>query len=261
MAGHNRGNQNRATVAGIRKKLGENGVTLGSWMQINNPSVAEIMGHAGYDWVAIDLEHGHFSISALPDLFRALELGGTLPFARVARGGEKEIKQVLDAGAKGVIIPMTESAAQIKSCISAAFYPPKGTRGVGYSRANLFGKGFDDYAGTHMDDIFIVAQIESITGVDNLPDILAVEGLDAIIVGPYDLSGSMGITGAFDSPEFTAVLDKVESCCRAAGVPSGLHVVQPDPALLKEKTGRGYQFIAYGTDAVFLYCQAEAPDL
>ncbi len=249
------------SVAGVRKKLKEKRVTLGSWMQLDNASVAEIMGQAGYDWVAVDLEHGHFSLSGLPDIFRALALGGTLPFARIARGRAKEIKQALDAGAKGLIIPMVEAARDIERCISQAFYPPKGCRGVGYSRANLFGKNFEAYAKRHTDDLFIVAQIESIAGVDNLPEILGVPGLDAIIIGPYDLSGSMGITGEFHRPEFAAVLEKIESCCSTAGIPAGIHVVQPDQDLLKEKIIQGYQFIAYGIDAVFLYRQADVPQI
>ena len=245
----------------MRQTLKNKGVSLGSWMQMDNPSVAEIMGNAGYEWIAVDLEHGHFSLSRLPDIFRALELGGTLPFARLARGRSKEIKQALDAGACGFIIPMVESADDLKHCIAQAFYPPTGTRGVGYSRANLFGKKFDDYANAHVNNIFIVAQIESIKGVDKLEEILRTPGLDAIIVGPYDLSGSMGMTGQFDRPEFKAVLEKIQTCCSTAQIPSGFHVVQPDKALLKQKILQGYQFIAYGIDAVFLYNLAQLPEI
>lgn len=251
----------KTTVANMRETLKGKGFSLGSWMQIDNASVAEIMGNAGYDWIAVDLEHGHFSLSRLPDLFRALELGGTLPFVRLARGRSKEIKQALDAGACGFIIPMVESADDLKRCISQAYYPPNGTRGVGYSRANLFGKKFDDYASTHANNIFIVAQIESIKGVDNLEEILKTPGLDAIIVGPYDLSGSMGMTGQFDRPEFKEVLEKIQICCTKSQIPAGYHVVQPDTLLLKQKISQGYQFIAYGIDAVFLYNLAQSPEM
>lgn len=247
------------SVAKIREQMNNNGVTLGSWMQLDNPSVAEIMGQAGYDWVAVDLEHGQFSLSGLPDIFRAISLGKSLPFARLARGGEKEIKQALDAGAKGLIIPKVESAAMMEKCVSHAFYPPKGTRGVGYSRANLFGKRFDQYRLTHGDEIFMVAQIESMAGVDHLPEILAVQGLDAIIIGPYDLSGSMGITAQFDHPDFTAALDRIQSGCKDAGKACGIHVVKPDQNDLADRIKQGYQFIAYGIDAVFLFSQAQAP--
>jgi 2-dehydro-3-deoxyglucarate aldolase len=247
-------------IMALREKLAGGGVTLGSWMQLDNPSVAEIMGHAGYDWVAVDLEHGHFSLSGLPDLFRALELGGTLPFARIARGRPKEIKQALDAGARGLIIPTVESAQDLDVCIRTAFYPPAGTRGVGYCRANLFGKRFDDYAASHQNGIFMAAQIETRKGVDHLAEILNVPGLDAVMVGPYDLSGSMGMTARFDHPVFKKTLAQILACCKAAGIACGFHVVQPEPGNLSGKIGQGYQFIAYGIDAVFLYTHSRAPE-
>ena len=100
-------------IQSIRKSLAENMPSVGSWMQIPHASVAEIMGQAGYDWVAVDMEHGAIAVHQLPDLFRALELGGTLPLARLAQGHTKDCKQALDAGAGGVIVPMVETAAQL----------------------------------------------------------------------------------------------------------------------------------------------------
>src|SRR5579872_141578 len=102
-----------AAIQAIRTKLRGGGTTIGGWMQIPHASVAEIMGHAGYDWVALDLEHGAIAVHQLPDLCRALELGGTLPLARLAQASPRDCKQALDAGAGGVILPMIESAAQL----------------------------------------------------------------------------------------------------------------------------------------------------
>ena len=129
----------------IRESLREGRPTVGTWMQIPHPSVAEILGQAGYDWVAVDMEHGTVSASQLPDLFRALELGGTLPLVRLAQGHPKDCKRALDAGAGGVIVPMVESAQQLREVRDACKWPPAGTRGVGFSRANLFGKHFSVY--------------------------------------------------------------------------------------------------------------------
>ena len=133
-------------INSIRHALKADQSSIGSWMQIPHPSVAEIMGQAGYDWVAIDLEHGSIGAHQLPDLFRALELGGTLPLVRLAHGEPKDCKLALDAGAGGVIVPMVESAGQLERVRDACRWPPAGTRGVGFSRANLFGKHFDRYA-------------------------------------------------------------------------------------------------------------------
>ena len=155
----------------IRKKLSEGGCSVGSWMQIPHSSIAEIMGHAGYDWVAIDMEHGAVSVAQLPDLFRALELGNTLPLVRLAEGKEKDCKQALDAGAGGVIVPMVESASQLERVKNATRWPPSGTRGVAFSRANLFGKYFSDYIEEAQQPI-LVAMIEHINAIENLDSIM-----------------------------------------------------------------------------------------
>ena len=123
----------------IRNKLNNNEVSIGSWMQIPSSTVAEIMGHSGYDWVAIDMEHGAIGVVQLLDIFRALELSNTLPLVRLADGTVKDCKLALDAGAGGVIIPMVENAKNLKALIDSCKWPPKGKRGVGFSRANFFG--------------------------------------------------------------------------------------------------------------------------
>ena len=243
----------------IKNKLKTGQPTIGSWMQLPSTAVAEIMGQAGYDWVAVDLEHGAFSIESLPDIFRALELGGTCPFARVAQCHPKDIKQALDAGAQGLILPMVESGEQLERAISWAYYPPRGIRGVGYSRVNLFGKNFTSYVKDDSKNVIIVAQIEHIHAVDNLDAILSVDGLDAILVGPYDLSGSMNLTAQFDHPDFLKTMDTIFQKAKEHGIPMGLHIVQPDQDSLKSTITEGYQFIAYGIDAVFLYNSAENP--
>jgi 2-dehydro-3-deoxyglucarate aldolase len=235
----------------IREKLKLGKYSIGSWMQIPNSSVAEIMGDAGYDWVAIDLEHGSISAHILPDLFRALEINNTLPLVRLAQGHSKDCKQALDAGAGGVIIPMIESAEQLEMIQQACSWPPSGKRGVGFSRANLFGKYFDDYS-IEAQQPLVIAMIEHVNAVNNLDSILQVRGLDGILIGPYDLSSSMGITGQFDKPEFELVMQKIHELCSKYKIPSGIHVVSPDPQLLLKRLSEGYLFVAYSIDTVFM---------
>jgi len=220
-------------------------------MQIPHASVAEIMGQAGYDWVAVDMEHGAIGAHQLPDLFRALELGGTLPMVRVARGDITDCKHALDAGAGGIIVPMVESAAQLEAVRAACQWPPAGTRGVGFSRANLFGKYFEAYREEAQAPL-LVAMIEHVRAVENLESILAVAGLDALLVGPYDLSASMGRTARFDDPAFLAAIARVLESARARGIACGIHVVAPSPAQLDARIAEGYRFLAYSIDAVFL---------
>lgn len=252
---------NRLTaIQQIRDRLRSDGHSIGSWMQLPHASVAEIMGQAGYDWVAVDLEHGAISVHQLPDLFRALELGGTLPLVRLAHGQPKDCKQALDAGAGGVIIPMVESAEQLIAVRDACRWPPAGSRGVGFSRANLFGKHFEAYREEAQAPL-LVAMIEHIGAVENLAEILLVEGLDAILIGPYDLSASMGLTARFDAPEFISTVDRIRALCNQHRVPCGVHVVKPDADALKQRLKEGDRFIAYSIDAVFLNNAAIFPIL
>lgn len=247
-------------IRSVREKLANNKVSLGSWLQIASTSTAEILGQAGYDWIAVDMEHGSISTCQLPDLFRALELGGTLPLVRLAQGDKKDCKQALDAGAGGVIVPMIESAAQLISIRDACRWPPSGVRGVAFSRANLFGKYFEQYREEAQAPL-LIAMIESKQAVDNLEEILRVDGLDAILIGPYDLSASMGITAQFSHFEFVATMTRIRDLCKTAEKRSGVHVVQPDIKLLAGYVEDGYRFIAYSIDSVFFNDAVLAPKL
>lgn len=242
----------------IRQSLQAGKPSIGSWMQIPSPSVGEIMGQAGYDWVAVDLEHGSIGVQQLPDIFRALELGGTLPLARIAQGEIKDCKQALDAGAGGIIVPMIESAEQLTKARDACRWAPAGSRGVGFSRANLFGKNFEPY-NEEAQAPLLVAMIEHARAVENLAEILQVEGLDAVMIGPYDLSASMGLTAQFESPRFIAAMERIRILCAQYDIPCGAHVVAPDADVLKQRIAEGYRFIAYSIDAVFLNRHAAIP--
>jgi 2-dehydro-3-deoxyglucarate aldolase len=249
-----------SAIRAIRQELADGRVSLGSWIQLPGGSVAEIMGRAGYAWVAVDLEHGSISVSDLPDMFRALELGNTLPLARLAQGDPKDCKQALDAGAGGVIVPMVESAAQLVKVRDACRWPPAGTRGVGFSRANLHGGDFDTYAQEAQAPL-LVAMVENAAGCNAIDDILKVKGLDAILIGPYDLSASLGATGKFQDPEFVRVMEHLRQRCGASGIPCGVHVVAPSPQDLHARIAEGYRFLPYSLDAVLLRGAAACPSL
>jgi 2-dehydro-3-deoxyglucarate aldolase len=244
----------------IKSAIKAGHISVGSWLQIPSADVAEIMGHAGYDWVAVDLEHGSFTRRELPDIFRALELDGAVPFARVADCAMTSIKGALDSGAKGLIFPMIKSRTQLDEAIGFSLYPPNGIRGVGYCRGNLFGKNLDQGLAENS-NTFFCAQIECIQAVKALDEILTHPRLDAIMVGPYDLSGSMGITGQFEHPDFVAALKTIHQKAKEHKIAMGIHVVQPDPAQLAARITEGYRFIAYSADSIFLYRGAVRPPL
>lgn len=245
-------------ITQLRARLRSDSPTIGSWMQMPSADVAEVLASAGFDWIAIDLEHGAISRHQLPDLFRAIELHGVLPFARVALPEGSLCQHALDCGAAGVIVPRVESAAQLSDIIAGCLWPPTGKRGVGFSRANLFGRQFEEYK-TEAQQPIIVAQIESKSAVASIASLLAVRGLDAVMIGPYDLSASLGVPGDIDHPTVRASVNEVLHACKKAGVPSGIHVVQPDAKKLDAEIAAGHRFLAYGTDAVFLASSAHNP--
>lgn len=257
------------TIKRIRELLKEGKATIGTWLQLPSPDVAELMAKAGYDWVAVDMEHGSFGPGSLPNIFRAIECGGAAPFARLPEATKAWIKAALEAGAQGLIFPMIESGEQLERAIDLATYPGddfwrQGSsapeyRGVGFCRANTFGKDFAIYKKDMAPNIFLVAQIEHIRAVENLDAILSNKRLDAIMVGPYDLSGSMGLTGNFEHPRFKEAMATIAMACKKYGARMGLHVVQPDPKALEREIAAGCQFVAYGIDSVFLWQAAERP--
>lgn len=255
----------------IRKLISSGKPAIGTWLQLPSPDAAEIMARAGYDWVAVDMEHGGFGVGALANIMRAIECGGAAPFARLPEAARVWIKFALESGAQGLIFPMIESAEQLAEAIDLSIYPgqdfwrdsgsrPPRCRGVGFCRANGFGKYFDDYHGNAAPGIFLAAQIEHINAVKDIDGILAHPRLDAIMVGPYDLSGSMGLTGQFDHPDFQKAMSLIADACKKSGKVMGCHVVEPDPAALRAEIKRGSRFIAYGIDSVFLWQAAKRPE-
>lgn len=179
-----------------------------------------------------------------------------MPLARLAQGHPKDCKQALDAGAGGVIVPMIETAEQLIAIRDACRWPPSGIRGVGFSRANMFGKRFDSYQEEAQAPL-LVAMIEHFRAVEKLEEILEVEGLDAILIGPYDLSASMGLTAQFDHPDFQKMMSRIKSFSAIRGIAVGIHVVQPDVEVLRQRVDDGYRFLAYSVDAVMLRSVSE----
>jgi len=238
-------------IHAIRNKMKRGLPTIGSWMQIPHGSVAEIMGAAGYDWVAVDMEHGSVSVAQLTDLFRALELGNTLPLVRVAEGATRDCQQALDAGAGGIIVPNIQSADHLIAVRDACRWPPAGKRGVGFSRANLFGDNFRSYTQEAQAPL-LVAMLEDVRALDELDSIMAVEGLDAVLLGPYDLSASLHQTAKFDHPHYLRALKTILRKAQTFRIPLGIHVVEPSTAELKKRIRQGFRFLPFSMDSVLL---------
>lgn len=236
----------------LKKALLNKEVTLGGWMQIGHPAIAEIFAKSGFDWVCVDLEHGAIDLETMTNIFRAIDGFDCVPVARIPMNDPVWIRRSLDAGARGLIIPMVNTAQQAEFAISNAKYPPRGNRGFGYYRANMHGMDFDNYINTANDEIAIIVQIEHKEAIANLKDILNVDGIDAVFIGPLDLSGSMGITAQMDHPDMVAALEEYRNVATQVGKSFGLHIVRPDKQNIKQAIEQGNTLIALGLDNVFL---------
>jgi len=243
---------NRQLRGDLKRKLSNNELTLGSWLTINHQSVVEIMATAGFEWLCIDIEHSAISISDVLNLIGHIQGNGMQALVRVSENNPVIIKQVMDAGADGVIVPMVNSIADAEKAVSSVRYPANGTRGVGLSRAQNYGIGFTEYQEWLKNDAVIIAQIEHINAVNELSGILDVPGVDGIIVGPYDLSASMGYPGEFDRADVVEALKRVDTVCLEKNCPLGFHVISSDHTKTLEQINFGYTFLAVSLDFFFL---------
>ena len=240
----------------VRRALLERRVTLGTWIQIGHPAVAEVLAHAGYDWIAIDMEHTDIDAPGFAALARAMHGRDAAPLARVRENDTLAVRQVLDLGAAGVIVPLVHTADDAERAVRAAKYPPRGIRGFSFSRMNEWGAEFDAHAASANDDVAVVVMIESRRGVENIDAILDVNGVDGVFIGPYDMSGSYGVPGQTDHPLVADACRAVVEACRTHAKAAGIHVVTATEDALAATVASGYSFIGIGTDTVFLRAAA-----
>lgn len=241
-------------MTNLKTKLEEKQIAVGSWISLAHPAIAEIMAKAGFDWLVVDMEHSVITIREAEELIRVIDLCGVAPLVRLSSNDPIQIKRVMDAGAHGIIVPMVNSVSEAKQAVSAVRYPPQGTRGVGLARAQGYGSNFDNYLNRINKESVIIVQIEHINAVNNLESILSVEGVDGFIVGPYDLSGSLGVPGQFDHIFMREAMKKIISVGAASSKAPGIHVVEPDIEELKCRIEQGYRFVAYSVDIRMLDC-------
>jgi 2-keto-3-deoxy-L-rhamnonate aldolase RhmA len=238
----------RTNTLKARLKSGE--ATLGSWVSVAHPTVAEVMGLAGYDWLLIDMEHGIIGIEMVQNLVQAIQLTPAAPLVRVPWNDAVAIKQVLETGPVGLLVPQVNTPAEAARAVQAASYPPRGIRGIGCQRPAGFGAWFDEYLRKANGELLIGVQIEHVRAVENIREILAVEGVDLVFVGANDLSASMGLLGQTQDPRVQEAISLVLSQANAAGVPSGLMAADPEEA--NRRIDEGVQFVGIGHDVGLL---------
>jgi 2-dehydro-3-deoxyglucarate aldolase len=236
----------------LKGKLAAGELTVGSWICIDNSMVAEVLAGAGFEWLVIDQEHTAIDVACAKMQMIAIQARGVEVLVRVPSLDEGAIKRALDMGAQGVIVPMIKTAAEASTAVAWSYYPPRGARGVGLHRAQGYGPGFSSYVQRMNDGLVVIAQIEHADGVTNIDGILDVDGIDAIIIGPYDLSASMGFPGQFERPEMLQALKHVRGACQRKKKPFGYHSVSSDPSEALARIREGATFVAYGVDFLFM---------
>ena len=241
-----------AAVQKIRQYLVEGNYVIGSWMQLPCPEVAEIIGSRGFDFVGVDLEHSNISRNQLPNIFRALELGNTLPLARIAKPDSYCAVEALEQGAAGIIVPQIKSKSQIAEIKESFLLPPRGTRGMGFNRGNGYGIQFHEYREGLGQQPLLIPMIEHYESVENIDTILSVD-VDAALIGPFDLSASLGCAAEWDNPLFLQALGEFKKGCKRNNVPMGYHISASHlskPYMLEftERRQEGYTFLIYSCD-------------
>lgn len=236
----------------LRESLKAGKPVIGTWLQADSPAAAEIFAHAGFRWIGLDAEHTAASIETVETMARAVHGRGADLLVRVSQADTLEIRRSLDVGASGVIVPYIESAEQARMAVAAAKYPPKGVRGFAFMRANNWGADFDAYAAKANEEILVIGMIESKKGVENIDEILAVDGLDGVFIGPYDMSGSYGVPGQTQHPLVKDAIAKVLAACKKAGKAPGQHIVRSKPEQIKAALEQGFTFICLDGDIIFL---------
>ena len=236
----------------LKEKLKKREITLGTWITLGNGSIAEILSRCSFDWLVIDLEHSVISLSEAQQMIRVISLSGKVPLVRLSDQSSTLIKRVMDAGAAGVIVPNVKTAEEAKAVVAGVQYPPKGTRGVGLARAQGYGFNFEEYKTWADKGSIVIVQIEHVLGVKNLREILAVPGIDGILIGPYDLSGSIGLPGDLKNPKVEELVREAVVIAEEKKISAGIHVVSPDLEEVKLRIQQGFNFIGYSLDTIIL---------
>jgi 2-keto-3-deoxy-L-rhamnonate aldolase RhmA len=233
----------------FRIRLRRRDLLLGTMVTLPTAATAEILAGAGFDWLFVDAEHGALENADVLDILRAVDRDVPC-VVRVAAADEVSIKKVLDLGAAGVIVPQVNTPEQAAAAVRYARYAPEGGRGVGLARAHGYGTRFKEYVASANDDVAVVVQAEHAVAVEHIEAIVAVPGVDAVLLGPYDLAASLGKMGQVEDPVVTAAIERVTRACLGAGMPLGFFGVSA--AAVRPYIERGYTLIVAGVDTVFM---------
>ena len=240
-------------INNFAKRLRSGEILIGTLVSLPSSEICELLASIGYDWLFIDAEHGAFNPQQAQAMLQAA--APTPCLIRVPSDETIWLKKALDIGAAGVIVPQVHTADQAREIISHCKYTPDGKRGIGIGRAHKYGIDFDRYIKYANQETAVVLQAESSEAVDNINDIVKLKGIDAILIGPYDLSASLGKPGEIDHPVVQAAINKIIKTCQNAKLAMGFFGVTPESVLPYKQ--KGFTLLTTGMDTAFLINAAQ----
>lgn len=240
----------------LKEKLKAGTPVIGSWVQSGSPVMAEIMAEHGFDFICTDMEHSDLNEAEFTHIARAVGQKASA-FARVRENDNIAIRRLLDCGAEGIIVPMVNTAQEAKNAVASMKYPPDGIRGFAFVRANNWGRDFDRYSAEANDKTLLIVMIETAQAVDNIDEILSVDGVDGIMIGLCDLSGSYGFPGQVKHPTVLQAKNLILESCKKHHKAAGQHIAMPTCDNTRQAIEEGYTFLALGMDTFFV---AQAAD-
>jgi len=235
----------------LKHKLAAGKVCLGATLTMNSPVVAEILSHIGLDWLWFETEHSSLDDDIVLGMLQAANGADISTVIRVPWNDKTMIKRALDLGPDGIILPLVNTREEAEYAVRAMKYPPMGERGAGLGRAQCYGMHMGEYLQTANDEVTTILMIEHIKAVENIEAIIAVKGVDSVMVGALDLSGSMGMLGQTADPKVEGAVQKVLAACKKAGMPCGIITVSPDAT--NERIAQGFTNLIIGIDVLFLH--------
>ncbi|MBI2870175.1 MAG: 4-hydroxy-2-oxovalerate aldolase [Candidatus Omnitrophica bacterium] len=229
------------------------GPLFGAWTQFGHPSITEIFAASGFDFIGIDMEHSTIALGEAQRIIAAAHAGGAACLPRISSHNGVQASRLLDSGADGIIVPNVQTLDQVREAVSWIKYPPQGMRGFGVARAQGYGFDFDQYVSTWNARAVLVVQIESMRGVEQAEAIVSHESVQGAMIGPYDISGSLGIPGKLSHPRVREACRRVIEACRRCGKACGTQVVDPTDENVREALAEGYRFVILGADVFLLW--------
>lgn len=240
----------------LKDTIEKNGYAVGTFLGVADPSIVEILGYTGLDFVCIDTEHGPYDTMPMSDMIQAAESKGLSALVRVADLTHKEIQRAVDNGAEGIIIPCLRDADSFRKAVDLCKFAPLGNRGFIKGRGSGFGYEpwasgtLTEYMQNSNDKVLLLPQCETREALDSIEEIVSIEGIDGILIGPFDLSICLGIPGQFDAPEFRAAVDRILAACRQNGKICMIFTTTTEDS--RAYIEKGFDAVAYSIDAVVI---------